>query len=158
MTDQPTLYLGADHRGFELKEQLKSWLQEEDKIYEVVDCGNTTYDSEDDFPDFALAVAEKVAAVDDTKKALGIVFCGSGVGVNVVANKVAGARASTGLNLDEVRHARKHDDLNVLALSSDYTKLSVAKKMVKTFLTTPFQPEPRFLRRLQKIASYEANR
>lgn len=145
------IYLGADHRGFELKEQLQTWLQNQG--FEVVDRGNTVYDKNDDFSDFAFKVAQSVQQNLDSR---GIVICGSGVGVNIVANKVRGIRASTGINVDEVRHARKHDDLNVLAISSDYTSLEEAQEMIATFLVTKFEPEERFVRRLKKIADYEA--
>lgn len=146
------IFIGADHRGFQLKETLRDWL--ESQGHQVTDCGNTVFDPDDDFPDFALAVAEKVVQTADSR---GIVVCGSGVGVNIAANKVKGIRASTGINADEVRHARKHDDLNVLALSSDYTDEAETKKMIEVFLNTPFEPEERFIRRLKKIAAYEAN-
>lgn len=145
-----TIYIGADHRGFELKESLKKWLVGQG--HDVVDCGNTVYDPKDDFVDFSIAVAQKVATDSQSR---GIVVCGSGVGVNVAANKVKGVRASTGLNVDEVRHARKHDDLNVLALSSDYTSLEESQKMVSMFLSEPFVAEERFVRRLKKIEDYE---
>jgi len=145
------IYLGADHRGFELKEHLKLWLIEEE--YEVVDCGNVKYDPEDDFTDFSFAVAEKVQQDPQSR---GIVICGSGVGVNIAANKVKGIRASTGINADEVRHARKHDDLNVLAISAEYSDFEQAKKMIIIFLTTPFQPEEKYVRRLDKIKQYES--
>ncbi len=145
------IYLGADHRGFELKEHLKLWLIEEE--YEVVDCGNVKYDPEDDFTDFSFAVAEKVQQDPQSR---GIVICGSGAGVNIAANKVKGIRASTGINADEVRHARKHDDLNVLAISAEYSDFEQAKKMIIIFLTTPFQPEEKYVRRLDKIKQYES--
>lgn len=155
MLEKLSIFLGADHRGFKLKEQLKTWLKAES--YQVVDCGNTVYDPDDDFPDFAFAVAEQVAdhtTPDKTVK--GIIICGSGVGVNIAANKVNGIRASTAVNLDEVKHARQHDDLNVLAISADYTSFQEAQEMIEIFLTTPFEAEERFLRRLRKIKNYGA--
>ncbi len=145
------IYIGADHRGFELKEQLKHWLKQEQ--YNVDDCGNTEYDLTDDFTDFSFAVAKKVQQNLDSR---GIVICGSGAGVNIAANKVKGIRASTGINVDEVRHARKHDDLNVLAISADYSDFNQAQEMIAAFLTTPFDPQERYLRRLDKIKNYEA--
>lgn len=148
------IFLGADHRGFELKEELKAWLQEEyDEKYEIIDLGNDHYDPEDDFPDFALSVAEAVARAGE--EARGIVICGSGVGVNVAANKVRGIRASTGISPDEVRHGRKHDDLNALAISADYTSPDKAKEMIQIFLQTPFDAQDKYTRRLEKISKYE---
>ncbi len=153
MLEKFQVFIGADHRGFKLKEQIKNWLETED--CQVVDCGNTVYDPEDDFPDFAFAVAEQVKAHDDRPtSARGIVICGSGVGVNIAANKVDGIRASTAVNTDEVRHARQHDDLNVLAISADYTSLAEVQEMIEIFLTTSFEPAERFLRRLRKIRNY----
>ena len=146
------IFIGADHRGFEIKEHLKVWLQDEG--YQVVDCGNTHYDPEDDYPDFSLAVAQNV---QQDPKSRGLVICGSGVGVNIAANKVAGVRASTAINVDEVRNARAHDDLNILAISAEYTSFEQVQAMVVMFLTTPFQPEERFIRRLDKIRAYEAS-
>ncbi len=157
MLAKTSIFIGADHRGFQLKEELKSWLAAKD--YQVVDCGNTVYDPDDDFPDFAFAVAEQVVAhsdPDQTRSVQGIVICGSGVGVNIAANKVDGIRASTAVNPNEVRHARKHDDLNVLAVSADYTSLAEAQRMIEVFLTTSFEPAERFLRRLRKIRNYGA--
>ena len=150
------IYIGADHRGFELKEELKLWLEAEN--HQVVDCGNNHYDKDDDFPDFSLCVAQKVVADEQKgkKQTRGIVICGSGVGVNIAANKVRGARASTAINEDEVRHARKHDDLNILALSADYTSVSEAKTMIAIFLEEEFLPEERFVRRLNKIVELES--
>lgn len=146
------IYIGADHRGFALKEQLKEWLQAAGQ--EVTDCGNTRHDPDDDYPDFSLKVAEHVAA--HGQDARGIVVCGSGVGVTISANKVKGIRATTAISTAEVQHARSHDDLNVLAISADYTQPEQAKDMIDAFLHTDFSTAPRHQRRLQKIADYEA--
>jgi ribose 5-phosphate isomerase B len=145
------IYIGADHRGFQLKETLKAWLQEQGN--QIMDCGNTVYDLDDDYPDYTFPVAAQVAADTSSK---GIVICGSGVGVAIAANKVDGIRAASALNADEVRHGRKHDAINILALSADYTSVDQAKVLVETFLKTPFDAEEqRFIRRFQKIENYE---
>lgn len=151
------IYIGADHRGFKLKEKLKLWLEAEN--HQVIDCGNDHYNKDDDFPDFSFCVAQKVVTdhKNGEKEVRGIVICGSGVGVNIAANKVEGARASTAINEDEVRHARKHDDLNILALSADYSNYADAKSMIQVFLTEEFLAEERFLRRLRKIQDFEGN-
>jgi ribose 5-phosphate isomerase B len=145
-----TIYIGADHRGFEFKEQLKKWLAEQG--YQVVDCGNTAYNPEDDFPDFAFAVAERVAMDKDSR---GIIACGSGAGINMAANEVRGIRASTAINVDEVRHAREHDDMNVLALSADYQTPEEMIEIVEVFLSATFQPSEKFIRRINKIEQYQ---
>lgn len=148
MTQQ--LFIGADHRGFQLKEALKHWLEKDG--YQVEDCGNTVLDLQDDYPDYAFAVAKKVATTDNS---LGIVVCGSGIGVNVAANKVPGVRASVGTSPEEIAQGRNDDDLNVLALSADFISATAAKELVTAFITTPYAAEDRFMRRLAKIKLYE---
>lgn len=140
------IYIGADHRGFELKEKLKPWLTS--LGHEVIDCGNTVYDKDDDFPDFSFAVADNVAA---DPKSLGIVICGSAGGVTIAANKVKSVRCVTGVNVGDVKHNRQHDDANVLALASDFTSFEEAQKLIMTFINTQFLNEERFVRRLKKI-------
>ncbi len=144
------VYIGADHRGFNLKEALKPWLIEQG--YEVVDCGNTVFDPSDDFPDFSFAVADKVA---EDLTSMGIIICGSGGGATIAANKVTGIRCTMGVHVGEVRHNRVHNNINMLSLGADHTTELVAKKLVEAFLTTPFGPEERFVRRLEKIKRRE---
>lgn len=145
------VYLGADHRGFQLKEQIKSWLGKEG--YDVEDCGNLTHDPADDYPDYACAVAEGVKKAPEDSR--GIVICGSGIGVDIVANKYAGVRCGLGINTDHVKHGRSNDNINVLSLPSDLVSFEQAKEMVKVFLKTEFSKEERFLRRQKKIEEIE---
>jgi ribose 5-phosphate isomerase B len=145
------IFLGADHRGFELKKGLYKWLAA--KGHEVVDCGPHEKDPEDDYPDYALKVAQGVAQTPDSR---GVLICGSGVGMDVVANKVRGARATVGYKSDEVAHGRARDDINVLCLSSDSLAPIEAEGLVELFLITPFGGAGRDLRRQQKIAAIEA--
>lgn len=149
------IFIGADHRGFELKEKIKTWLEAE--THQVIDCGNDHFDKDDDFPDFSINVAQKVVGEEKNgvENVRGIVICGSGVGVNIAANKVLGARASTAIHGEEVRHARKHDDLNVLAISADYTSFEEAKDMIQIFLTEEFLAQEKYVRRLEKIHNFE---
>ena len=144
------VFIGADHGGFELKKKLIAWLSEQQ--HDIVDCGNTRFDPTDDFPDFAFAVADRVAADPESR---GIVLCRSAGGVTIAANKVKGVRAVTGVNPTDVAHNRGHDDANVLAISGDYTGENEAKELVRVFLTTPFAGEERFVRRLNKIKERE---
>lgn len=144
------LFIGGDHRGFALKESLKSWLVSEG--HDVTDCGAATLDPDDDFPDMSFAVADSVIA---SPGSLGIVICGSAGGVTIAANKVRGIRAVAALAVADVVHNRKHDDANVLAIASDFAELSDAKAWVHAFLTTPYENESRFRRRLDKIAARE---
>jgi len=140
------VFIGADHGGFELKKTLIAWLTEQK--YEVVDCGATTFDPTDDFPDFAFAVADAVAKDSASR---GILLCRSAGGMTIAANKVSGVRAVTGINLKELMQNRADDDANVLALAGDYTSEVEAKELVNIFLTTAFHAEERFVRRLKKI-------
>ena len=141
------IYIGADHRGFQLKEALKNFLRESG--YEVSDLGNSQYDEDDDYSDFAKLVAEKVSA--DALNGRGIVICGSGVGVDVVANKFPNIRSALGFHPDQVMEARSDDDVNVLALPSDFLEVDEAKKIVSVWLQTPFDEEERDKRRLEKV-------
>ncbi len=139
------IFIGADHRGFELKQYLKDNLEKNN--YSVEDKGNLVLDPQDDYPDFAYKVAEEV----QKGKGLGIIICGSGVGVSIVANRLKGVRAALGFNKDQVKKARQHDHCNVLCLPADYIEKELALELVKTFLnTTPLQRE-KYLRRIKKI-------
>ena len=146
-----TIFLGADHRGFELKERIKAWLQEQG--YGVEDIGAHALNSDDDYPDFALAVAEKVAQNPQGHR--GLLLCGSGVGISVAANKIKGVRASLIPSPEIARMARNDEDINVMSLSGDFTDFETAKKIIGVFLETPFSAEERHQRRVGKIAQYE---
>lgn len=153
------IFIGADHRGFRLKEELKIWLVSQS--HEVVDKGNTILDPEDDFPDFAAAVSEAVAlTINDLRltnndSVRGILICGSGSGVSVLANKLKGIRCAIGFTADQIKASRNDDDINVLALPADFLAIDQAQNIVKMFLETPFSSLERHLRRLQKIQSIE---
>ena len=133
-----------------MKELLKPWLTEQG--YEVVDCGNSTYDKDDDFPDFTFAVSEGVTKNPGSR---GIVVCGSGGGVTVAANKIPGIRCTLGVDVWDVKHNREHNDINVLSIGADHTTVLIAKKLIEAFLTTPFEKADRFVRRLNKIDERE---
>ncbi len=148
-----TIYIGADHRGFNLKERLKAVLVDEG--YVVTDFGAATLTPDDDYPDYALAVAKKVGA--DPMQGRGIVICGSGFGVDIVANKVDGVRAGLAMSSDHAYQGRHDDDVNVLALAADFVDEETAVKIVKVFLTTPFAKEEKYARRLEKVRAIEAN-
>lgn len=147
------IYLGADHRGFELKEHLKNALSR--RGYPVVDLGAAVYDETDDFTDIAAALAKKVSENRETSK--GIILCGSGVGVTVVANKFPNVRAALVATPDQAFDSRNDDDANVLALGANYLDAATAEKIAVTWLATPFSKEPRFVRRLQELTKIEAD-
>lgn len=144
------IYIGADHRGYVLKEELKRWLA---KNHSAIDVGAFQYDPKDDYPIYA----EKVALLVADNNALGIIICGSGVGVNVVANKFDGVRASLGVTAEQVKAGREDDDMNVLVLAADHTKAGEAKSIVKAFLEGKFSGKARHKRRLKEIERIEAN-
>ncbi|MDZ7343820.1 MAG: RpiB/LacA/LacB family sugar-phosphate isomerase [candidate division KSB1 bacterium] len=145
------IYLGADHRGFELKEILKRYLR--DAGYEVVDMGNLHKDDADDYSDFGRRVAEKISR--DPLMSRGILICGSGAGMDILANKFRQVRSVLGFSPDQVFDARHDDDVNVLSLAADHLTEEAAKKIVDVFLKTPFGGEERYRRRLDKIADLE---
>jgi len=143
------IYIGSDHAGFALKEKIRRWLEHKRVPHE--DLGNKKHDPKDDYPDFAAAVARKVAA----DKSLGILVCGSAQGMCIAANKIKGARAVIPYSLREARLSKEHNNANIICLSGWFTHLHKSKKMIEVFLTTPFSKEPRHARRLQKIKRLE---
>ena len=148
------VYIGADHGGYLLKEELKKYLME--KGYEVDDLGAHQLDPQDDYPDFVIPVAESVALRQaQGDHSFGIVIGRSGNGEAIVANKVKGMRATLCLNESLARMAREHNDANILALGADFIDTETARKVVETFLTTPFSEAEHHKRRLQKISDYE---
>jgi ribose 5-phosphate isomerase B len=139
------IYLGADHKGYELKEKLKEYF--DDLHFEYEDLGAFSQDPDDDFPEFAEKVARSIIDHEDR----GIVICGSGVGVDEVANKIKGVRCGLAINKEQIHAARHDDDINVLALASDFTSEDDAKEIVKIFLDTEASGEERYKRRVHQI-------
>lgn len=142
--------IGADHRGYALKEDLKIYLKTEG--YAVKDVGARVLVVDDDYPDYAIKVAQQVA---EHAYAKGIIICGSGIGVTMAANKVPGVRAASCMNKEMARTAREHEDANVCTLASDTTEPNAAREIVDTFLFTPFSKGERHVRRLEKIKKIE---
>ena len=143
------LFIGADHRGFQLKEKIKAWLEEWG--YEFEDLGNEKLESEDDYNDYALRVADKLMADKGNRGDRGILTCGSGVGMSIAANRVFGVRCGLCTSVEQTVAARKEDDINCLALGAEYLTEGVAKQIVEAFLRTEFVPEERYLRRIAKL-------
>ncbi len=144
------VYLASDHRGFKLKNYLKNRLAQIGFL--VQDLGNSVYDESDDYPDFAKKVASKISFEPENR---GIVICGSGVGVDIVANKFKNVRCALCFNSDQAFDVRNDDNCNVLALSADFLTEDLAFKIVYTFLNTPFSQEARHFRRIDKIFQIE---
>jgi ribose 5-phosphate isomerase B len=141
--------IGSDHAGFALKEEVKEYLVRAG--VEVGDMGTVSRDSVD-YPDYA----EKVAIeVRDGKVDLGILMCGTGIGVCIAANKVHGIRAAPAWNPEIARLSRLHNDANVLCLPGRYMDPTLAIEIVKVWLATPFEGG-RHQRRVDKISALEA--
>lgn len=143
------IYIGADHRGYQLKEQLKTYLS--GRGYKLADLGTDSEESVD-YPLIAAKVAE---AVKEDPNNRGILLCGSGVGVCIVANKFKGIRAGEAWNADVARRARTDDNINILCISADTIELADAQKISQAFLDTSFAGEDRYKRRLKQIEEIE---
>lgn len=142
-----TIFIGADHRGFELKNKLIEYIQE--KNIRVEDLGAYEYNAQDDYPDFAQKVAQ--ALLQNPKEFLGVTICGSGNGVAMAANRHKGVYCGLGFNEDQVKHMRENDHINMLALPSDYIDFEKAKRFVDIFLSTKPILQEKYLRRLKKL-------
>lgn len=143
-----TIYLGSDHGGFELKEALKAYLADEAHL--VIDQGTYSLESVD-YPDYAKAVGEAVLADEGS---LGIVICGTGIGISIAANKLKGIRAALCSEEFSARMARRHNNANVLALGGRTTGVELAKSIVDAFLSAEFEGD-RHARRVEKICGLE---
>jgi ribose 5-phosphate isomerase B len=145
------IYLATDHAGFELKEEIKKYLLEEN--YEVEDCGAFSFDPNDDYPDFISKTAEKVS--QDPQNSMGIIFGKSGAGEEIVANKFKNIRAALGFSKDNVKLLREHNNANILSLGSQFIDFETAKQLIEIFLKTPFSGDERHARRINKITDIE---
>lgn len=147
------IYIAADHAGYWLKENLKEDLRSYG--HEVIDAGNNHYDPNDDYTDFVIPCAEKVAGDFGV---MGIVIGRSGNGEAIAANKVNGIRAVLCLTEDMAKLARQDNNANVLALGSDFVDGHKAERIVSVFIDTPFPENERHVRRIDKINIYEDTR
>ncbi|MBI1806713.1 MAG: ribose 5-phosphate isomerase B [Ignavibacteria bacterium] len=136
--------IGADHAGFEYKEKIKDLLRS--MGLEFKDFGTNSSESTD-YPDYAHHVAESVSA---GKAEYGILVCGTGIGMAIVANKHTGIRASSVESREAAKLAREHNDANVLAIGARLTSWDKAKEIITTFLSTKFEGG-RHQRRVDKI-------
>jgi len=141
--------LGADHGGFSLKKELVARLHE---TCEVLDLGASAFDQDDDYPDFALAVAQAVASGQAQR---GILVCGSGVGACIAANKVPGVRACLCHDTYSAHQGVEHDDMNILCLGARVVGTELAGELVEAFLKVNFSGETRHRRRLEKVLAIE---
>ena len=142
--------IAADHGGFELKEEIKSWLLQIG--YEVTDFGAFELDTNDDYPDMVIPLAKAVSAKQVER---GIAFCGSGVGASIAANKITGVRAALINDHFSAHQGVEDDDMNLLCLGGRITGVMAAKEYVLAFLQASFSGAERHERRLQKVKQLE---
>lgn len=145
------IFIGGDHRGFELKQRLYKRLVDEG--YKITDLGNDHLDPQDDYVDFAHKVADAVANDPDVNR--GILLCGSGAGVDIVANKVPNVRSALVFDVARAKQAREHEDANVISLPADTLDEASSWEIIQIFLETPFSTEARHVRRLDKLGEVE---
>lgn len=140
--------MACDHGGFELKEELKRHLQS--LGHEPLDLGTFNEDSVD-YPDYGVLVAEKISKGEMEK---GILICGTGIGMSIIANKFRGVRAALANDLFSARFCREHTDANILVIGGRIVGKELAKEIVRVWLETPFLGG-RHQRRLEKIKALE---
>ena len=142
--------VGADHAGFELKENVRAFLEKTG--HEVIDLGTHNLEPVD-YPDYAEAVGRSLR---EGKAERGIVICGSGVGASAAANKIPGIRAGLCHDTYSAHQGVEHDDMNVLVLGARVIGPELAHELVRAFVTAQFTKEERHLRRLAKVNAIEA--
>ena len=141
------LFIGADHRGKELENNLFQSLKEAGIDVEMSSIKNN---EEDDYPDFAFDVCKNVLKEEGN---LGILICGNGIGISIAANKVKGIRCARVVNEEDAHHAKNHNGANVIAFGG--ISKEEALNIIKTFLNTKSATEERHIRRIKKIIDYE---
>lgn len=144
------LYLGADHAGYNLKEDIKKWLAANDFQFE--DLGAKELNPTDDYPDFAKKVSEKISQDSESK---GILACATGEGMCIAANKEKGARAIVGYDEFATRTSREHNDANIICFGGRSQNPEDVKRLLKIWLDTEYSGEERHIRRLDKISRME---
>jgi len=143
------IYIGSDHGGFALKEELREHLKTEG--HEILDLGTFDAEKKVDYPDLAREVAEKVRENAGSK---GVLVCGTGIGVAIAANKLKGIRAANVHDVTEARLSRQHNDANVVTVGQRTLGSETAKEVVDTFLKTAFEGG-RHVPRIEKITAIE---
>lgn len=145
------IYVAADHAGFQLKEEVKGYLEE--KRYEIYDCGALTLEAGDDYPEYMVRAAENVQKDTMYEPSMAIIFGGSGQGEAIVANRFRHVRAIVyaGGNLELVKLGREHNDANVLSIGARFVSAKEAVQAVELFLNTLFSHEERHADRIIQI-------
>ncbi|KQU30381.1 ribose-5-phosphate isomerase [Rhodococcus sp. BP-349] len=144
------VYLGADHAGFEFKNQIIDHLRESG--HEPIDCGAFTYDAVDDYPAFCIEAARRTVADPES---LGLVLGGSGNGEQIAANKVPGARCALAWSVETAQLARQHNKAQLIGIGGRMHTLPEALAIVDAFLETPWSGEERHQRRIDILSEYE---
>ncbi len=144
------IYIGADHAGYKLKEELEKYLKT--KKHTVIDIGAHKLDKADDYPSYAARVGR---AVRRDKRSRGIVICGNAEGVCIAANKIRDVRAAVGYSEYAAKTSRTDDNANVLCLAGRVLKPGEAKKITSKFLSTRFSGAKRHKRRLKQVKKIE---
>lgn len=142
--------IAGDHAGFELKQAIVAYLNKQN--VDLIDLGTDTGDVPSDYPDFAEIVAN---AILSGRAERGILVCGSGVGVSIAANKFKGIYAGLCHDTYSARQGVEHDQMNVICLGARIVGIELAREIVTAFLKAKFQGEERFLRRFNKVVSFE---
>jgi ribose 5-phosphate isomerase B len=140
------IVLGADHGGWQMKEDVKEWLGE--KGYEVKDVGAKEKVQDDDYIDFAVLAVKELQEADKTK---GFLFCRNGFGMVIAANRFGGVRCGLGFDAKAVEKGRMDDDINCLAFPADYVELESVKEMIEIFLETELNEDEKYKGRLSKL-------
>jgi len=139
------IIIGADHTGFELKDKIRNFLEKQHLSYKDL---STVYDPEDDYPDIAKIVGQNVKKND---KNIGILICGSGVGMDIAANRIKGIRAALVYDAYTAKMSRSHNNANIICFRARRFSPKKALKILKIFLNTPFASEQRHIRRIKKL-------
>ena len=139
--------IASDHRGYKMKEELKTILDD----YDIIDYGCYSLDMVD-YPKYALKLAEEV---EKKEVDLGIIMCGTGIGVSIACNKVKGIRCAKIDNKDEARSAKEHNNANILAFSSQSHTAIEIKEMIDVFVNSTFNLDERYIMRIRQVENYE---
>jgi ribose 5-phosphate isomerase B len=145
------IFLASDHAGFKLKEKIKFYLSEKDIFFE--DLGAYELNQKDDYPDFIIPCAKKVAKIPNS---LGIIIGGSGQGEAIAANRIKGVRSAVfyGGPKEIIKLSKEHNNPNVLSLGARFLSEKEAVNAIKLWLSTKFSNESRHIRRIKKIEKY----
>jgi ribose 5-phosphate isomerase B len=149
MKHSGTVFIAADHAGLELKAAVQKLLPD----FKWQDLGPQPSDGKVDYPDYAEKVALKVAA---DSSSLGVLICGSGIGVSMAANKMDGIRAALVENPVSARLSREHNAANILCLGARFLAAEYAAEILQVWLETPAANDPRHLKRIDKITKLES--